>query len=195
MSRSDLLIPAASKRGAMLETFFVAATVALPVLSHALGWDGAVWLPMHWGVLAASITVGPLAGLAIGLAAPPLNALLTGLPPAPIVPAMMLELAVYGCIPGVALRITYRGTRSAAGTAIVVAGALIAGQLIGRAAFLAGMLVTGGSGPAAALSTAPLAFLRSAFASGLSAAAAQVVVLSAAFVAARRMTSDIAGRR
>ncbi|MCG8478804.1 MAG: hypothetical protein MI724_06900 [Spirochaetales bacterium] len=190
MRRSYLPVPAASKLGATFEALFVATTVALPVLSHALGWNGAVWLPMHWGVLAASMTVGPIAGLFIGLAAPPLNALLTGLPPAPIVPAMMAELAVYGCIPAVALLIMHRDERSVTGTAMVAAGALAVGQLLGRAAFLAGVLATGSTGPAAALSAAPLAFARSAFAPGLPAALAQIVVLSTAFATARHMAPD-----
>ena len=184
--RSYTLVPALSARGIAFEAFFVAVTVALPLLSHALGWPGAVWLPMHWGVLAASIVVGPLAGAAIGLVAPLANSLLTGLPPAVIVPAMTLELAIYGFVPGFVLRRFGRTDRPAIGTALLVAAALLAGQLLGRLGFLAGILASGTVGPALALRNDPAAFIRSAFVPGLVAALAQVVVLSFAFVAAYR---------
>lgn len=184
--RSYTLVPLLSVRGIAFEALFVTATVALPLLSHALGWPGAVWLPMHWGVLAASIVVGPLAGAGIGLVAPLANSLLTGLPPAMIVPAMTLELAIYGFVPGFVLRRFGRNDRPAIGTALLVAAALVAGQFLGRAGFLAGILASGAVGPALALRSDPAAFVRSAFVPGLFAALAQVVVLSGTFAAAHR---------
>lgn len=186
MRRSYTLVPALSARGIAFEALFVTATVALPLLSHALGWPGAVWLPMHWGVLAASIVVGPLAGAGIGLLAPLANTLLTGLPPAVIVPAMTLELAIYGFVPGFVLRRFGGQERTTLGTMLLVGAALIAGQLLGRVGFLAGIFASGAVGPALALRSDPAAFVRSAFVPGLFAALAQVVVLSCAFVAAYR---------
>lgn len=81
---------------------FVAFGLLLPMLFHALGMGGTVFLPMHIPVLLAGLALGPALGSAVGLLTPLLSFVLTGMPPVapPILPMMMVELAVYGLVAG-----------------------------------------------------------------------------------------------
>lgn len=88
---------------------------------------------MHFPVLLAGFVAGPLAGLVVGLLAPTLSFLLTGMPPTYAVPLMSLELPMYGLVAG----ITYR----ALGFNIYVA--LILAMVVGRLMFALGLLILG----------------------------------------------------
>lgn len=120
----------------------VAAAQALPWVVHLVGLPGPVLLPMHFAAILAGIALGPVPGLINGLAAPVVSFLLTGLPPAVLIPAMAVEVAAYGGMAGyLAHRTTWRG-----------AWILIATLAAGRAAALAALGLAGtmlGFGPAA----------------------------------------------
>ncbi len=60
-----------------------------------------MFLPMHLPVLLAGFLVGPAAGVVVGILAPGLSFLLTGMPPTYAVPLMSLELPLYGLIAGI----------------------------------------------------------------------------------------------
>ncbi len=79
---------------------YLALAVLLPVGFHMLGFAGRIFLPMHIPVLLAGFLVGPYCGLIVGLLAPGLSFLLTGMPPTYAVPLMSLELPLYGYIAG-----------------------------------------------------------------------------------------------
>jgi hypothetical protein len=120
----------------------VAAAQALPWLVHLLGLPGPVLLPMHLAAILASLALGPTAGLLNGLAAPVVSFLLTGLPPAALIPVMVVEVATYGGVAGyLAHRTAWRG-----------AWIVLASLAAGRAAALATLAVAGpwfGFGPQA----------------------------------------------
>lgn len=120
----------------------VAAAQALPWLVHLLHLPGPVLLPMHFAAILAGLALGPTPGLLNGLAAPVVSLLLTGLPPAVLVPVMTVEVATYGAVAGwLAHRTAWRG-------AWIVLATLGAG----RVAALAALGVSGailGFGPAA----------------------------------------------
>lgn len=59
---------------------------------------------MHIPVLLAGFLIGPVSGIAVGLMAPGLSYLLTGMPPTYAVPLMSLELPIYGLIAGLCYR-------------------------------------------------------------------------------------------
>ena len=61
---------------------------------------GQALLPMHLPVLLVGLLAGPFAGLATGAFAPIVSFLLTGMPMAPMVPFMVIELAAYGLFAG-----------------------------------------------------------------------------------------------
>jgi uncharacterized membrane protein len=112
---------------------YLALAVLLPIGFHAFGMAGRIFLPMHVPVLLAGFIVGPSCGLLVGLLAPGLSHLLTGLPPTYAVPLMSLELPMYGLIAGLA----YRRLRLNIYIALVVA------MLVGRLMFGLGLFVLG----------------------------------------------------
>lgn len=83
---------------------YLALAVLLPIGFHAFGLLGRVFLPMHIPVLLAGFLAGPFSGIIVGVLAPPISFLLTGMPPSYAVLLMMLELSVYGLAAGLAYK-------------------------------------------------------------------------------------------
>lgn len=100
---------------------------------HAFGVAGRIFLPMHIPVLLAGFIVGPVSGLVVGLLAPSLSHLMTGMPPSYAVPLMSLELPIYGLIAG----LTYQRLK------LNIYIALLASMLFGRLMFAGGLLLLG----------------------------------------------------
>ncbi|MFH1686018.1 MAG: ECF transporter S component [bacterium] len=112
---------------------YLALAVLLPIGFHAFGLGGRIFLPMHIPVLLAGFLIGPQAGILVGLLAPILSHLLTGMPPTYAVPLMSLELPLYGLVAGLA----YRRLR------LNVYLSLVAAMLVGRLMFGLGLFVLG----------------------------------------------------
>lgn len=112
---------------------YLALAVLLPVGFHAFGLLGRVFLPMHIPVLLAGFLVGPFAGLIVGVLAPGISFLMTGMPPTYAVPLMTMELAIYGLIAGIA----YKRLK------LNIYVALLAAVILGRLMFGLGLLVLG----------------------------------------------------
>jgi uncharacterized membrane protein len=91
-----------STKKLVYSALFVALGVLLPLaVSHSLGLQGTVLLPMHIPVLLAGFICGARYGVLVGVAVPFLSCLLTGMPPVyPMLPIMTAELAVYGLASG-----------------------------------------------------------------------------------------------
>ena len=88
---------------------------------------------MHIPVLLAGFICGPLSGVVVGLLAPTISFLLTGMPPSYAVPLMSLELPLYGLVAGLAyVRLKLN-----------IYIALIAALIVGRLAFALGLLIMG----------------------------------------------------
>jgi hypothetical protein len=84
----------------VLAGLFLAAAIALPILFHALG-AGSTFMPMFYPLaLAGFLIVTPLAVI-VGISAPLVSALLTGMPPfyPPIVFIMMAEGLLFTGLP------------------------------------------------------------------------------------------------
>lgn len=155
-------LPTAGVRALSTQAVLLALSAAvLPALSHLAGLPVRWILPMHWAVLLAGLTYGWRAGAVIGLLAPGASFLLSGMPMPHILPAMTLELGVYGMVAGYA-RQSWRLPGIASTLVAIVAG---------RAVFIAAALVAG-----AAVPTIP-AYLEAALLPGLAAALAQVLLL------------------
>lgn len=112
---------------------YLALAVLLPIGFHAFGLLGRIFLPMHLPVLLAGFLAGPLSGLVVGVLAPGLSFLLTGMPPTYAVPLMTLELPIYGLTAGIA----YHRLK------LNVCAALIIAIVFGRLAFGFGLFVLG----------------------------------------------------
>lgn len=86
-----------------------ALCVVLPMALHSIPDAGKVLSPMHLPVLLCGLAAGWPYGLLCGLAGPLLSSMLTGMPPAAVLPSMMVELAVYGLLAGLLMRIVHTG--------------------------------------------------------------------------------------
>ncbi len=92
--------------------------------------------PMHIPVLLAGFLVGPGSGVVVGLLAPVLSHLLTGMPPTYAVPLMTLELPFYGLIVGLAYR------RFKLNIYLALISAMVTGRIVfGVALFVLGMFM------------------------------------------------------
>ena len=84
----------------VLTAICTALCVVLPMVFHSVPNGGVIFLPMHIPVLLCGMMCSWPYGLLCGLAGPLLSSLITGMPPAAILPAMMLECGVYGLSTG-----------------------------------------------------------------------------------------------
>lgn len=80
----------------------MATSILLPQLFHLVGGPaaGGLFLPMHIPVLIAGLLLGPFYGTVVAVFAPVISFLMTGMPPAAILPFMLAELVAYGLITG-----------------------------------------------------------------------------------------------
>jgi len=89
-----------SKKAILGQVCFLTFALVLPSITHRLGLNYMVAQPMHWMILFAGLTYGPISGLIIGASLPIVSFLVSGMP----IPAMLLlmipELAVYGLVAG-----------------------------------------------------------------------------------------------
>ena len=108
---------------------FIAIGIALPLAFHSIPNAGRVFLPMHIPILLCGLICGFPYGLACGVVTPLLSSLLTGMPPAAILPAMVCELAVYGLISSLLMR--YAAVKNQyASIYIALVGAMLSGRLV-----------------------------------------------------------------
>ena len=141
-----------AKRAAAVGAF-TALGLLLPLLFHAVGGAGQVFLPMHIPVLAAGLFLGSRVGILVGLLTPALSTLLTGMPPAmPMLPIMLAELAAYGWGGG------YFSKR------LPLWGALCASMAVGR---LAAVVVVAGLANFLALPVKPIPLVVTGMITGL----------------------------
>ncbi len=113
--------------------FYLALAVLLPIGFHSMGFGGRLFLPMHIPVLLAGFLAGSWCGLVVGILAPALSYLLTGMPPTYAVPLMSMELPLYGFVAGMA----YNRLK------LNIYLALIIAMIIGRLMFALGLVMLG----------------------------------------------------
>ncbi len=107
----------------------IALCYVVPLLFHGVQNAGRVFLPMHLPVFLCGLIFGWQYGLLCGLAGPALSSLLTSMPPAAMLPSMMLELAVYGCVSGLMMRFI-RTKNTYADLYISLIAALLCGRVV-----------------------------------------------------------------
>ena len=116
--------------------------ILLPyVTAHLWGIKGTVFLPMHYSIFITSIFCGPLCGLIAAITTPVLSSVLTGMPQFfPMLPVMVCELLVYGCLTAV----LQRKIKNIYGTLLVsmVAGRLVHGLVFALLMQFSGAAVT-----------------------------------------------------
>jgi len=114
----------------VITALFIAIGIVLPLAFHSVPNAGRVFLPMHIPVFLCGLVCGFPYGLFCGLLVPPLASLFTGMPPVPILPAMIFELAAYGTVSG--LLMNFLPVKNLYARIYV---SLIGGMLLGRVLF------------------------------------------------------------
>ena len=120
----------------------IALCVVLPIAFHLIPNGGSILSPMHIPVLLCGLVCGWPYGLLCGIAGPIVSSLLTGMPGAAYLPALMAELAVYGLVSGKMMQIIHTGNKNA-DVYISMISAMIAGRII--AGVLNAVIFTGGN--------------------------------------------------
>ena len=160
----------------------LAVGLLLPIVFHSLfgAAGGKMFLPMHYAVLLGGLLLGPVAGAFLGVTTPVLSTLLTGMPPIAILPPMVVELAVYGLVAGVA----HHHWRLAPLWSLLLA--MAAGRIaLGLAVVLLG--------PSIGLKAEPVAYVLASIVAGLPGIAVQIVVIPL-LLARGRLERSIADR-
>lgn len=88
----------------------LALCILVPLLFHTVPNGGSIYLPMHLPVLLCGMLCGAGYGLACGLLGPALSFLLTAMPAAAMLPAMMAECGAYGLVTGLMLKLLHTKT-------------------------------------------------------------------------------------
>ena len=114
---------------AIITAVCIALCVVLPQAFHAVPNAGAIYLPMHIPVLLCGLICGWSYGLLCGLAGPALSALLTGMPPAAVLPGMLVECGVYGLAAGLLMQLV-RTKHLYADLYISLAAAMLLGRVV-----------------------------------------------------------------
>lgn len=75
----------------VLAALFVTGNIVLPQLCHIVPGGGLRWLPIYFFTLIAAYRYGLTAGLLTAVCSPVLNNLLFGMPPAPMLPIILVK--------------------------------------------------------------------------------------------------------
>ena len=109
----------------------MALCVILPMALHFIPNAGVLLSPMHLPVLLCGLICGWPYGLVCGLIGPLLSSLITGMPPmGPVLYGMMIELAVYGLVTGLLMKLIHTG-KLMADFYISLVAAMLAGRIVG----------------------------------------------------------------
>lgn len=121
----------------------IALCVVLPMALHAIPNAGKLFSPMHIPVLLCGLVCGWQYGLVCGLVGPLFSSMLTGMPPMGSITlyGMLIELAVYGLVAGLFMKLLHTG-KTAADVYIGLAAAMLTGRVAGGLAHAA-LLLTG----------------------------------------------------
>ncbi len=107
----------------------LALCVVLPQAFHAVPNAGSVYLPMHIPILLCGLICGWQYGLLAGVAGPALSTLFTGMPPVAVLPAMLVECAVYGLMSGLMMKLI-RTRKTYLDLYISLIVAMLAGRIV-----------------------------------------------------------------
>ena len=107
----------------------IALCVGLPLAFQSIPNAGTVFLPMHIPVLLCGLVCGWPYGLVTGLLGPLLSSIITGMPPAAMLPSMMVECGIYGLVTGLMMRFI-RTKNGLADLYISMVAAMILGRTV-----------------------------------------------------------------
>lgn len=75
----------------LLSALFITGNILLPQICHLIPQGGLIWLPIYFFTLVAAYRYGAAAGLLTAVISPVINNLLFGMPPSPLLPAIVIK--------------------------------------------------------------------------------------------------------
>ena len=143
-----------------------ALCLVLPMAFHTVPNAGTIFLPMHIPVLLCGLICGWPYGGVCGLIGPLLSSLVTGMPPAAMLPSMMVECCGYGFTSGLLMK--YVHTKHATADLYI---SLVSAMIVGRvlAGFAKAWIFTPG--------VAPFAWVTTSLVAGIPGIAIQLVLM------------------
>jgi len=120
----------------------LALSILLPQAFHMIGMQqaGAIFLPMHIPVMIGGMLLGSIYGCILGIFAPIMSFVLTGMPSAERVLFMVFELATYGLVCGIMFHhLHFQQKKFGAVLSLIVsmiAGRIVYGLVISIATYL-----------------------------------------------------------
>lgn len=131
-----------------------ALCLVLPMAFHSVPNAGTIFLPMHIPVLLCGLICGWPYGGVCGIVGPLLSSLVTGMPPAAMLPSMMVECCAYGFVTGMLMRHVH--TKHAVADLYI---SLVSAMVVGRAVagFAKAWIFTPGISPFAWVTTSLIA--------------------------------------
>ena len=127
-----------------------ALCLVLPMAFHTVPNAGSIFLPMHIPVLLCGLICGWPYGGVCGLIGPLISSLVTGMPPAAMLPSMMVECCMYGFATGLLMKYV-RTKHPVADLYISLVSAMVAGRLV--AGLAKAWIFTPGASPFAWVTT------------------------------------------
>jgi len=154
-----------NSKNIVISGLLLAIGLLLPMLFHAFGMAGQIFLPMHISIFIAGFILVPELALLVGLMTPILSSLFTGMPPLfPVAIIMMFELMTYAFVVSILSR-TYKK-----GIYVSLISAMISGRLImGLVAFI----LANGFG----LNLNPLLYVKGAIVTGIPGLIVQLILI------------------
>lgn len=92
-----------------LSAMFLAMALLLPFLTGQIPQIGSLISPMHIPAFLCGMTCGPVWGAVVGAVSPLLRSMIFTMPPMAMAPMMAVELAAYGAVSGILLRLLPKG--------------------------------------------------------------------------------------
>ena len=149
--------------------------LVLPMAFHSVPNAGSIFLPMHIPVLLCGLICGWPFGLVTGLLGPFLSSIITGMPPAAMLPSMMVECAAYGAVSGLMMQ-CIRTKHAVTDLYISMITAMAAGRII--AGLAKAWIFTPG--------TAPFAWVTTSLITGIPGIVIQLIIMPAIIFALTR---------
>jgi len=138
------IIEAISKhiRTLTMSAMFLAMALLLPFLTGQIPQIGSLISPMHIPAFLCGMTCGPVWGAVVGAVSPLLRSLIFTMPPMAMAPMMAVELAAYGAVSGILLKLLPKGN-------LWLYGNLAISMVMGRILYAAVKIAVMGLGDAA----------------------------------------------
>lgn len=118
-----------SLKNCVFTAMCISLCIVLPQALHVIPNAGSIFLPMHIPVLLCGLICGAPFGLMCGVIGPLLSSIITGMPPAAVLPSMIVECTAYGCFAGLFMTWVYTGN-----SCVDLHISLLSAMLIGRIA-------------------------------------------------------------